>query len=452
MKNNPSKLVSLVINFALLPLSLLAPGTFVQAHEIPTDVVVQTIMKPEGRTLDFLVRVPLDAMRDVNFPETGAGYLVISAADRAIRDAATIWIAQEVSIFENDRRLDRWEIAAARLSLPSDRTFEQYESALAGVMRAPLDDRENLQRDQALLDVLLRYPIDSASSDFSISPGFARLGIRTTTVVRFLHVDGADRVFRFSGDPGVLRLDPRWHHAFFRFVVSGVEHILDGTDHLLFVICLLIPFRRLRPLVVIVTSFTVAHSITLIAASFGMVPNVLWFPALIETLIAASIVYMAFENIVGSKWEKRWVIAFGFGLVHGFGFSFALSEMLQFGGSHLLTSLLAFNVGVEIGQLLIIVLAVPLLNFLFRNVLAERMGTILLSAILAHSAWHWMSERAGQLGAYSFSLPAMNVAFLAALVRWLMLLVIIGAVLWGMVLVYRRFLQADNAAGTLTND
>ena len=219
-------------------------------------------------------------------------------------------------------------------------------------------------------------------------------------------------------------------------------------------ICLLIPFRRLRPLIVIVTSFTVAHSITLIASSFGMVPNVLWFPPFIETLIAASIVYMAFENIVGSTWEKRWVIAFGFGLVHGFGFSFALSEMLQFGGSHLLTSLLAFNIGVKIGQLLIIILAVPVLNFLFRNVLAERMGTILLSAILAHSAWHWMSERAGQLSAYSFSWPALNAAFFASLVRWLMLLVIIGSVLWAMVLVYRRFLQADadSPAGTLTND
>ena len=127
---------------------------------------------------------------------------------------------------------------------------------------------------------------------------FQRLGLQTTTVVRFLHADGVERVFQFSADPGVVRLDPRWHHAFFRFVVYGFEHILDGIDHLLFVICLLIPFRKIRPLVVIITSFTVAHSITLISSAFGLVPNFLWFPPLIETLIAASIVYMAFENIV----------------------------------------------------------------------------------------------------------------------------------------------------------
>jgi len=115
----------------------------------------------------------------------------------------------------------------------------------------------------------------------------------------------------------------------------------------LFVMCLIIPFRRIRPLVVIVTSFTVAHSITLLASAFSLLPKALWFPPLIETLIAASIVYMAFENIVGSRWQRRWIIAFGFGLVHGFGFSFALRETLQFAGSHLLTSLLAFNLGVE---------------------------------------------------------------------------------------------------------
>jgi hypothetical protein len=303
-----------------------------------------------------------------------------------------------------------------------------------------------LFRDQALLDVLIRYPIQSEASDFSIEPDFARLGLRTTTVVRFLHPDGVERIFEFSGDPGLVRLDPRWHHAFFRFVKTGTEHILDGVDHLLFVICLLIPFRRIRPLIAIVTSFTVAHTITLIASAFGLVPDALWFPPLIETLIAASIVYMAFENIVGSHWQRRWVIAFGFGLVHGFGFSFALSETLQFAGTHLLTSLLAFNLGVEIGQLLIIVLAVPILNWLFRNAISERMGTIIFSAILAHSGWHWLSGRAGDLMAYSFRWPALNYAFLAALMRWTILLLIIGSAVWILFVVYKRFLQLNQEA------
>ena len=435
-------IVSAVIKSACLLLLVAVAATPLQAHEVPTSVVVQTIVKADDDHLDFLVRVPVEAMRDVVFPETGPGYLVISEADEYLRDAATIWLAQEVTLYENEEPLTEWAIDAVRLALPSDRSFESYDAAMEAVRSDPLDDDEQLPRNQALLDVLIRYPIDSASSEFSIRPEFARLGLETTTVVRYVHTDGAERIFRFAGDPGLLRLDPRWHHAFFRFVGSGIEHILDGVDHLLFVICLLIPFRRIRPLVVIVTSFTVAHSITLIASAFGMVPNFLWFPPLIETLIAASIVYMAFENIVGSQWEKRWIIAFAFGLVHGFGFSFALSEILQFAGGHLVTSLLAFNLGVEIGQLLIILLAVPLINLLFRHVVAERMGTILLSAVLAHSGWHWMSERAGELFQYSFQWPAFDLVLFASLIRWIMLLVVIGAVLWGLVQVYDRFLRS----------
>jgi hypothetical protein len=414
-----------------------------EAHEVPTDVIIQTILKPGADSIDFLVRVPLEAMRDVNFPQSGPGYLVISEADETIRDAAVIWIAREVTLFENANRLDEWEITATRLSLPSDRSFDSYAQAIAAFDDPPLPDSTELYRNQALLDVLIRYPIQSAASDFSIEPDFARLGLRTTTVVRFLHTDGVERIFEFTGDPGLVRLDPRWHHAFFRFVNTGFEHILDGVDHLLFVICLLIPFRRIRPLIAIVTSFTVAHTITLIASAFGLVPDALWFPPLIETLIAASIVYMAFENIVGSHWQRRWVIAFGFGLVHGFGFSFALSETLQFAGTHLLTSLLAFNLGVEIGQLLIVVLAVPALNWLFHNAVSERMGTIIFSAILAHSGWHWASGRAADLMAYSFHWPALDYAFLAALMRWAILLLIIGSAVWILFAVYKRFLHLN---------
>lgn len=413
------------------------------AHEIPTDVVIHTILKPEGDRLNFLVRVPLEAMRDINFPESGPGYLVISQADKTIRDAATTWIAREVTLYENGLPLEDWNIVAARLSLPSGSSVNSYADAYQNVTSPRLPDSINLLRNQAMLDVLIRYPIESASSEFSVDADFALLGLRTTTVMRFMPIDGAERLFQFSGDPGLVPLDPRWHHAFFRFVKNGITHILDGTDHLLFVICLLIPFRRLRPLVAIITSFTVAHSITLIASTFGLVPNVLWFPALIETLIAASIVYMAIENIVGSKWRRRWLIAFAFGLVHGFGFSFALTETLQFAGTHVLTSLLAFNLGVEIGQLLIILVAVPILNLLFRTPSAERFGTIILSAILAHSGWHWMSDRASDLAAYTYHWPVMNYAFLALLMRWLMLTLIIGSAVWLLFALYKRFLQLD---------
>jgi hypothetical protein len=199
-----------------------------------------------------------------------------------------------------------------------------------------------------------------------------------------------------------------------------------------------IPFRRLRPLVAIITSFTAAHCLTLAASVLGFAPDALWFPPLIEVLIAVSIVYMALENIVGPKLERRWVVAFGFGLVHGFGFSFALRESLQFAGAHLATSLLAFNVGVEIGQLLVLAIAVPALALLFRHVVAERMGTIIASALVAHTAWHWMLDRAAVLGQYRFRWPAIDTAFVLSAMRLVMLLLIVVGLGWALSAGMRR--------------
>ncbi|MEX0708109.1 MAG: HupE/UreJ family protein [Woeseia sp.] len=425
-----------------LALAILFVPAAIYGHEIPSDVVVRSYLKPQDSTLNLLVRVPLEAMRDVNFPVRGPGYLDIATAGKPLRDAATIWIANEVRLFEEDRLLTEHDIAAVRVSLPSDRSFRSFDAALQHVTGPALDDDTELYRDQALLDVLIRYPIRSADAAFAIEPRFRRLGLNTITVLTFVAPDGTERLFEFSNDPGVVELDPSWHNAFTRFIAFGFDHILDGTDHLLFVLCLIIPFRRIRPLIAIVTSFTVAHSITLIGSAFGITPSVPWFPALIESLIAVSIVYMALENIVGSRWERRWVVAFGFGLVHGFGFSFALGETLQFAGSHLVTSLLAFNIGVELGQILLIVIAVPLLNAAFRLGLPERAGTIVISALLAHSGWHWMTDRLAALGAYEFAWPAINAAFFAALMRWLMLFLIVALAAWGMYALYKRLMAS----------
>ena len=116
---------------------------------------------------------------------------------------------------------------------------------------------------------------------------------------------GVSRALELEGDAGLVHLDPSWFHAAGRFVIMGFNHILDGTDHLLFLLCLVIPYRQVRPLIPIITAFTVAHSITLIASTYHYVPDVLWFPPLIETLIAMSIFYMALENIVVQRPSPR---------------------------------------------------------------------------------------------------------------------------------------------------
>ncbi len=399
------------------------------AHEIPNDVTIHVIVKPEGQRLRLLVRVPLRAMRDMEFPLRGPGYLDLARADAQLRNAALLWIGDEVELYEGDTRLTNQRLLAALASIPSDRSFRNYDDALAHVTGPRLPDNTSLYWENAMLDMLFEYPIASDQSDFSLDPGLERLALRVLTVLRFVPPDGAVRAFEYRGDPGLVRLDPRWHQAAFRFVALGFAHILDGMDHLLFLLCLVIPFRRIRGLVLIVTAFTVAHSITLIASAFGLAPNTLWFPPLVEMLIAVSIVYMALENIFGAKLQRRWMIAFGFGLVHGFGFSFALRDTLQFAGGHLVTSLLAFNVGVELGQLMVLVLLVPALVALFRFGVKEKVGTIVLSALVAHTGWHWMTERWGVLRQYD-SLPAFNLAFLANAVIWSVLLALFVGLGW----------------------
>ena len=446
------QLMSPRILTALAALAFALPSSSA-AHDIPADVTVQAFLKPEGSRLHLLVRAPLAALRDAGYPTRGPGYLDLARVDASLRQAANLWIADPVALYEDDIRLSPPRIVAARVSLPSDRSFGTYEGALAHLTAAPLPNETELYWSQGMLDVWFEYAIRSEGSRFSIDPGLARLGLRVVTVLRFLPPGGAVRAFELSGAPGLVRLAPRWHQAALRFVELGFGHILDGTDHLLFLLCLVIPFRRLRPLILVVTAFTLAHSITLIASAFGLAPAALWFPPLVEALIAASIVYMALENIVAPRLRRRWMIAFGFGLVHGFGFSFGLQQTLQFSGAHLLTSLLSFNVGVELGQLLVLVLLVPMLGLLFRVAVPERIGTIIVSALVAHTGWHWMIERWDRLRQFRFPWPVLDAALLASGTRWLMLAVIAAGLAWLVLgVLHPRGRRAGKEAATGTRE
>jgi uncharacterized membrane protein len=407
------------------------------AHEVPNEVTVLAFLKPEGQTLRFLVRAPMASLRDISIPVKDEGYLDIARADDALRDAATLWISDFVELYEDGVRLPKPTVRAVKAELPSSRAFASYDEAVANILGPRLPDDTNIYWEQGMLDVLFEYPIRSQDSRFAIHPGFTRLGLQVNVGLRLLTPGKPERVFDVHAEVGTVELDPRWHQAAWLFVKEGFWHILDGTDHLLFLLCLVVPFRRVRPLLVVVTAFTVAHSVTLVASAYDLAPDSLWFPPLVEMLIAASIFYMALENIIGAHLERRWVMTFAFGLVHGFGFSFLLRERLQFAGSHLLSSLLAFNVGVELGQLLVLVVLIPALGLLFTRVVQERLGVIILSAIVAHTAWHWMTERWEALS--RFPVPALDALAIASLMRWAMAAIVTALFLWWMSGIVRRW-------------
>jgi hypothetical protein len=177
--------------------------------------------------------------------------------------------------------------------------------------------------------------------------------------------------------------------GWFDFVRLGVEHILTGYDHLLFLVALLATARGTWSVVRIVTAFTLAHSVTLSLGALGVVtvPD-----RIIEPLIAATIVWVALENLFAAEPDRRrWIWSFGFGLVHGLGFASALGE-LGMRGAALVRGLVGFNVGVEIGQLLFVAAFLPAQIWLSQGRgawLTPRIASLTVAVI----GTYWLVER-----------------------------------------------------------
>ena len=147
-----SKLLSRLIVVAVLLIAL-APRT--SAHEVPNEVTVFGFVHPEGQTLRLLIRAPLKSMRDVDVPTINGEFLDFSKMEAAERHAAQVWIRDFVEVYENGRQLTVPVIAATRTSLPSDRSFESYEAALANLTTGPrLDQSTQIVWDQGMLDVM----------------------------------------------------------------------------------------------------------------------------------------------------------------------------------------------------------------------------------------------------------------------------------------------------------
>jgi hypothetical protein len=430
--------------FAVLALAVARP-IWLAAHEIPNDITIQAFMKPEGSKLLLVMRVPLASINDIDWPYKPNGTLDLERADRALNDASTQWLADFIEVYEGGTKLAYPRVVDVRASLPSDRSFDTYEQATAHVTGPRLPNDQDFVISQGMLDALFEYSIQSDRSNFAINYDFQKLGVRVLTILRFVPPEREARAFELRDNPGLVRLDPAWHQAAWRFSKDGFFHILTGPDHLLFLFCLILPFRRLRALVPIVTSFTVAHSVTLIASAYDMAPGTLWFPPLVDTLTAASVLYMALENLIGPSLRRRWTIAFGFGLVHGFGFSFAFRQTLQFAGTHKLASLLAFNLGLEAGQLVALAVMLPLLAVLFRFVVRPQIGTVILSLLVAHSGWHWTIDRYSILSRFRFEWPTLDAAFFVIVLRWMMVVVALAGVAW---LIFGVFGRRDSTTIT----
>ena len=363
-----------------------------QAHEIPNDVQVKSFLKQDEQSLTLFIRVPLSSMKEVEFPLLNNLYLDIPRIKPALLQAAELWFVDNLKIVQGQQSLNPVSVRSARISLPSDRSFVNYEQALLHVRSENWDLPSQLVWNQQYLDLELQVNAKYDNSNIEIDFGLERLAQRVAIDLRFQLLDAEERAFEFNAREGAVLLNPSAWQASWRFMQMGFKHILSGTDHLLFIACLILTATQWLSLVGVITSFTVAHSITLIAAAMGYAPSGLWFMPWVELAIAFSILYLALENIWRADVQRRWLVCTLFGLIHGFGFSFALHESMQFAGTHHVLSLLSFNLGVEAGQLLVLLLGVPVAMWVARKAYARTL-TVVLSALIAHLAWHWMEER-----------------------------------------------------------
>lgn len=169
----------------------------------------------------------------------------------------------------------------------------------------------------------------------------------------------------------------------------GILHILTGYDHLVFLLGLILVGGRVRSLITVITAFTAAHTITLCVAALGVwTPS----PAIVEPAIALSIAYIGFENWFVKNAERRWMITFPFGLIHGFGFAGALRE-ISIPHSQIPLALGAFNIGVEFGQLCFLLAVLPIVTLLRRQGWFVPAGVRFASATIVVAGCWWFVHR-----------------------------------------------------------
>ncbi len=285
---------------------------------------------------------------------------------------------------------------------PDFATLDEARVAFATGEPFP-EETKPLYVGDAVVDVVLRYSVGAAIYDYSLSssldPGLP--GQEDTANLILDYGPGGTKVFRARGllaEPVVISRSAL--AAVMTFIKEGIRHILAGWDHVLFVVCLVLGATQLRSLVWRITGFTIGHSITLSAGFFGWVPSGAWFVPLVETGIALSIIYAAAIAVLPARTQaggerSMFFVTCTIGLLHGLGFSFVLHKILQVTSPDIWQSLLAFNVGVEIGQLSIILAAWPAFLLLRRlSDRAWRVGRIGIAAGCIAVAALWTGQRA----------------------------------------------------------
>jgi hypothetical protein len=404
-----------------VPRSALANG-----GDLPPEVVLQAFAKPEDGRLRLLVRVPLVLLSSFGLPKRGVGYLDLARIDDKLKEAAAA-TGRQIELREDGAPLIP-VARQARISVLSDRSFGSYATALAHTEGPRLAADTDLFWNQGFFDTEFEYPLVSSRADISLRMNVApELGQRLKLRLEFLPVGGPGRSYVLPGGSGWVALDPRWYEAAWLFMKAGFVDAF-AIDRFVFLLCMVAPFRQFRGLLAVVMVMTGLQALTLTASGEGAAPGIRWLAALFDTGLAAAVVLLAIGNLAAPSLRLRWFIGALVGALGGFGLGRLLADAGQFAGTHTLVSVVSFNVGVALGEVVSLVLALAALRLLFACVLGPLLGVIVLSAVLGHVSWHWMMDGVHELGhqlehAAATGLP--SAVFVVAL--WLLPALLVGA-------------------------
>jgi hydrogenase/urease accessory protein HupE len=300
----------------------------------------------------------------------------------------------------NAAEVDRHNAALKQLLGDRIQLFNQQGKSGEWTMRAAAQDlavpQANTQTHSTLtLDYAWDTPIESLTLRYNL---FSPDAPAARSLITTSHAGKTQSLVFTPNSPEFDLIAPAIGKQIYSFVVLGIEHILTGYDHILFLVSLLLVNTGVRSILKIVTAFTVSHSVTLSLA----VLNIVSLPSqLVECAIALTIVYVAAENLWKKQFNHRWALTFGFGLVHGLGFAGALRE-IQIPRSNLFTSLVSFNLGVELGQIFAITIGCLLLR-LIQSQLKQQAWQLNLkrgaSVGIVVMGLVWFVERAWAIGA-----------------------------------------------------
>jgi HupE/UreJ protein len=411
--------------WSIVCLAVLAtPGwALANGHDLPPEILLQGFVKPEEGRAHLLVRVPLVLLTSFALPKRGPGYLDLAGMDDRLQQAAAS-TGRQIGLQEDGVDLVPAAIKG-RISLPSDRSFASYEAALAHLEGPPLPADTDLFWNQGFFDAHLEYPIRSARGHFSISVNVApELGERLKLQLQFLPIEGPSLTYKLPGDSGRIALDPRWYEAGWLFLKVGFVDVF-AVDRLVFLLCLIAPFRQFRSLLAVVLVMSGLQALTATAIAQRALVDGPLLGALFSTALPAAIVLVAIGNLGAPSLRRRWFIGAIVGAVSGFSLGHLLADAMQFAGAHSLVSAASFNVGAVLGQAVSLALVWQAQRLLFARVLGPALGLVVLSAVLGHAGWHRMVEEGHDLMHALEHLGAWSA--LALVGPWMLPALVVGA-------------------------